>query len=162
VERARDGARDDWETPPEFFAAAAAAVGGLDLDVCAAVETAKCARYYSVDDDGLSASWAGARVWCNPPYAELRRWAARAAEAAESGEALLVAVLAPLRLETRWADRLLGSPAFRGLVVPPRRLAFFRGGVEAGSPPMATGLYVLGQLGDLRALGRLGRVLVRA
>ena len=39
-------ARDDWETPPDFFAE-------LDkefhftLDPCAKPETAKCARYYT-------------------------------------------------------------------------------------------------------------------
>ena len=48
---------DEWETPPDLFAA-------LDkefhfaLDACALPETAKCPRYFTPEDDGLSRPWA--------------------------------------------------------------------------------------------------------
>lgn len=57
---------DLWETPQEFF-------DELDtefhfsLDACALPENAKCARYYTPEQDGLSQPWTGV-VWCNPPY----------------------------------------------------------------------------------------------
>ena len=50
--------RHDWETPPDFFAE-------LDrefhftLDPCAEPETAKCAKYYTKEDDGLAQDWGG-------------------------------------------------------------------------------------------------------
>lgn len=50
--------RHDWETPPDFFAE-------LDkefhftLDPCCEPETAKCAKYYTKETDGLSQSWGG-------------------------------------------------------------------------------------------------------
>ena len=50
--------RHDWETPPDFFAE-------LDkefhftLDPCAEPETAKCAMYYTKEDDGLAQNWGG-------------------------------------------------------------------------------------------------------
>lgn len=49
-------ARDDWETPPEFFSALNEEFR-FTLDVCALPETAKCPRYYTPEDDGLSRPW---------------------------------------------------------------------------------------------------------
>jgi phage N-6-adenine-methyltransferase len=40
------------------------------IDVAATAENAKCARFYTKEDSGLLASWAGETVWMNPPYGE--------------------------------------------------------------------------------------------
>ncbi len=64
--------KDDWETPQEFFAK-------LDrefqftLDPCANDNNHKCNRYYTELDDGLSKSWGGETVFCNPPYSAARK-----------------------------------------------------------------------------------------
>lgn len=48
------------------------------IDVAASSENAKCARFYSEKDDGLSKSWEGEVVFCNPPYGkELPKWVKR-------------------------------------------------------------------------------------
>lgn len=64
---------DLWETPQELF-------DELDrefhfaLDTCALPENAKCARYYTPEQDGLSQPWKGV-CWCNPPYGRgIGRW----------------------------------------------------------------------------------------
>ena len=57
---------DLWETPQEFFDRLNDEFG-FDLDVCALPENAKCASYYTQDQDGLSQPWDGV-CWCNPPY----------------------------------------------------------------------------------------------
>lgn len=74
----------EWETPTEFFDV-------LDkefhftVDVCALPDNAKCARFYTPDDDGLSMPWDGV-VWCNPPYGrEICLWIKRAVLAADGG-----------------------------------------------------------------------------
>jgi hypothetical protein len=35
-------------------------------------------RWWGIDDDGLSQSWDGERVWCNPPFSCLRPWLEKA------------------------------------------------------------------------------------
>jgi len=56
----------EWETPKEFFDRQDA-VYHFDLDVCATPGNAKCARYYTEEQDGLVQPWTG-RCWMNPPY----------------------------------------------------------------------------------------------
>ena len=91
--------KDLWETPQEFF-------GELDrefhfdLDVCALPENAKCARYYTPEQDGLSQPWRGV-CWCNPPYGrEISSWVRRGFLAAVCGAT--VVMLLPARTDTRW------------------------------------------------------------
>lgn len=55
---------DLWETPQEFFDELDREFH-FDLDVCALPENAKCARYYTPEQDGLSRPWDGV-CWCNP------------------------------------------------------------------------------------------------
>jgi phage N-6-adenine-methyltransferase len=61
--------KDDWETPQSFF-------DELDrefhftLDPCCTPKTAKCKKYYTVNEDGLSQNWESNIVFCNPPYSK--------------------------------------------------------------------------------------------
>lgn len=48
---------DEWETPPEIFEALNEEFH-FTLDACALPETAKCPRYFTPEDDGLSRPWA--------------------------------------------------------------------------------------------------------
>lgn len=48
------------------------------IDVAAAPHNAKLPRYHSIADDGLAQSWTGERVWCNPPYSNIRPWIEKA------------------------------------------------------------------------------------
>lgn len=90
--------RDDWETPRALF-------DDLDevfhftLDPCSTHQNAKCERHYTKDEDGLSKSWAGETVFCNPPYgSDGKRWIAKCAE--EARHATIVALL-PARTDVR-------------------------------------------------------------
>jgi phage N-6-adenine-methyltransferase len=58
---------DDWATPQALFDRLNAKYGPFDLDVCASAENAKCARFYTKEQNGLVQPWLG-RVWMNPPY----------------------------------------------------------------------------------------------
>lgn len=53
---------DLWETPQKFFDELDAEFH-FSLDVCAVPDNAKCAAYYTPEQDGLSQPWTGV-VFC--------------------------------------------------------------------------------------------------
>lgn len=91
----------EWETPKEFFDRQDA-VYHFDLDVCA-TPNAKCARYYTEEQDGLVQPWTG-RCWMNPPYGRtIGKWVQKAYESVRGGgDADLVVCLLPARTDTAW------------------------------------------------------------
>lgn len=90
---------DDWATPPWVFRELDAEFG-FELDVCATPENAKCARYFTRDDDGLAQEWRGV-CWMNPPYGEtIGRWMEKALASSKAGAT--VVCLVPARTDTAW------------------------------------------------------------
>lgn len=92
---------DDRQTPQSVF-------GPLDaehhftLDAAASTANALCPTYFTREEDGLLRSWAGERVWCNPPYSRLEGWLAKAwAEMRDRCE-LVVMLLPANRCEQGW------------------------------------------------------------
>lgn len=57
----------EWETPQELFDALDAEFH-FTLDPCSTDENAKCAKHYTMADNGLLQDWSGETVFCNPPY----------------------------------------------------------------------------------------------
>lgn len=89
-----------WATPPEVFDPLEAEFS-FTLDPCATVGTAKCAKFYTEAENGLEQSWAGERVFMNPPYGrEVYAWTRKARLEAEKG-ALVVALL-PASTDLKW------------------------------------------------------------
>jgi phage N-6-adenine-methyltransferase len=92
-----------WETPAWLFRQ-------LDeefhftVDVAAHPENAKCERYYTIDQDGLQQSWAGERVWCNPPYdhKSLTAFSSKAIREIEADPCTLVVLLVPPKSDQAW------------------------------------------------------------
>lgn len=92
--------RHDWETPPDFFAELDAEFH-FEIDVCALPHNAKCATFYTPQDDGLQRPWAPRVCWMNPPYGrEIGAWVAKALGEAQHG-ATVVGLL-PARTDTAW------------------------------------------------------------
>lgn len=102
---------DMWATPQDFFDTLDSEFG-FTLDACAVRENAKCAAYYTPQQDGLSQPWHG-RVWCNPPYGrEIGRWVKKASETAAGGG--FVVMLLPARTDTKWFhDYIYGKSQIR-------------------------------------------------
>lgn len=87
---------DLWETPRELFEKLNEEFH-FDLDVCALQTNAKCAKFYTPDQDGLKQPWNGV-CWCNPPYGKnISRWLQKAYESDAT-----VVCLVPSRTGTRW------------------------------------------------------------
>ena len=108
---------DDWATTPEVF-------GPLHerfrftVDAAAQPHNAKLPRFWTPEQNGLAQSWAGERVWCNPPYSSIEPWVVKAhAEYAEydktwdwraetnRGPSLIVMLLPANRTEQGWWQR---------------------------------------------------------
>jgi len=89
-----------WETPCEVFRKYDDRFN-FTLDACALPENAKCLRYFSPEDDGLTQEWRGV-VWCNPPYGRniLPRWIKKGYQSACSGAT--VVMLLPANTDTKW------------------------------------------------------------
>lgn len=143
---------DEWETPPALFAQLHQEFG-FTLDPCATADNHKCARYYTLVQDGLQQTWAGEVCYMNPPYGhKITTWVAKAYQ---EQQATIVALL-PARTDTRWwhsyvmhADELRfiqGRVRFvgGGSSAPfPSVLAIFRPGIRIARTPIVSSYQLL-------------------
>ena len=94
---------DDRATPPEVFDPLHERFR-FTVDVAAAEHNAKLERFFDEGADGLVQSWDGERVWCNPPYSDIRPWLEKAwVSAAE----IVVMILPANRTEQAWWQELV-------------------------------------------------------
>jgi DNA N-6-adenine-methyltransferase Dam len=95
----------DWRTPEKLYAALNAEFH-FDFDPCPIEAT-----------DGLIQSWAGKRVYCNPPYGPKTADFLR-----KAGEAEIAVFLVPSRTDTKW---------FHEIVLPrAKEIRFIKGRVH--------------------------------
>lgn len=108
-------AAEHWATPPEVYAALHREFD-FTLDPCPLRAETR---------DGLTCSWAGQRVYCNPPYGRgISEWLVKASEAD------LAVFLLPARTDTRWwHEHAMRADEIRFLR---GRLKF--GGAKTGAP----------------------------
>lgn len=90
---------DIWATPQHVFDALHEEFG-FTLDPCANVLNAKCEKFYTESEDGLSKNWDDDVVFMNPPYSDCKRWMKKALESAKKGAT--VVCLVPARTDTKW------------------------------------------------------------
>lgn len=91
---------DLWGTPQDLFDKLNA-IHNFTLDVCATPENAKCARFFTPEDDGLKQDWKDNICWMNPPYGrKIGKWVEKAYESSLQGAT--VVCLLPSRTDTKW------------------------------------------------------------
>lgn len=91
---------NEWATPKEFYNKLNMKYH-FNLDPCATNENHKCETYFTKEDDGLTKSWKGWRVFCNPPYArEIGKWVEKAYNENKNGT--FIVMLLPARTDTKW------------------------------------------------------------
>lgn len=122
--RGVDLGADDRATTDEVFAPLHERFG-FTIDVAASASNAKLPRYFDADADGLSQPWGGERVWCNPPYSDVRPWIEKAwAEGSE----LVVMLLPANRTEQGWWQDLVEP--YRDRPGSPLTVEFLRGRIR--------------------------------
>jgi site-specific DNA-methyltransferase (adenine-specific) len=88
----------EWSTPQDLFDRINSEFQ-FTLDPAATKENAKCAKFYTREDNGLAQDWKGERVFCNPPYGRvIGAWVKKMA----TGGAAVCVGLLPARTDTRW------------------------------------------------------------
>lgn len=90
---------DDRALPEQDFAPLHARFQ-FTVDAAAAHHNAKLPRFWSIEDSGLNHSWAGERVYCNPPFSDIGPWIQKAW--AEKEAKLIVMLLPANRTEQVW------------------------------------------------------------
>lgn len=100
--------KTDWATPRDFFDKLDEEFC-FDLDVCADESNAKCADYFTEQDDCLIQDWSGRRCFMNPPYGRtIGKFVAKARSEAEEHGALVVCLI-PARTDTAYLhDHIFG------------------------------------------------------
>lgn len=103
--------KDDWETPAGLFDELHKEFN-FTLDAAASSANHKLPKYYTAADDGLVHSWAGERVFCNPPYSRRTKtnpgqeaWIEKAYNEAQNGT--LAVMLLPARTDTKAFHRYI-------------------------------------------------------
>ena len=71
----------------------------FNLDPCATPENAKCEKYFTKEEDGLSKSRDNQNVFCNPPYWKEIKNRVQKAYFTRGG---VVVMLLPARTDTKW------------------------------------------------------------
>lgn len=93
-----------WATPKEWFDYLNLEFK-FTLDPCCVEATAKCKKFFTPAEDGLSQSWQDERVFMNPPYGrDIPKWLKKAYEEARDNGALVVCFV-PARVDTEWWHR---------------------------------------------------------
>lgn len=93
-------ASEEWGTPQDLFDELNS-MYNFTLDPSASDYNHKCEKYFTKDDDGLSKSWSGETVFCNPPYGRhIGDWVKKAYD--ESLKGTKIVMLIPARTDTRW------------------------------------------------------------
>ena len=123
-----------WETPQDLFNRLNDEFH-FDIDVCATPENAKCSKFFSPLNDGLSQDWQGV-CWMNPPYGKkIGVWMKKDMEAKTT-----VVCLVPSRTDTKW---------WHDFAMKANEIRFIKGRLKFGnsknSAPFPSAIIVFGK-----------------
>ncbi|HTI14157.1 MAG TPA: DNA N-6-adenine-methyltransferase [Dictyobacter sp.] len=104
--------KNEWYTNAKYIEAARSVMGGIDLDPASCAEankTVRAARYYSLEDDGITSTWYG-NVWLNAPFSEQAIWTQKAVREYEHGSLQQIILLLQAATERVWFQPLYTYP----------------------------------------------------
>jgi len=108
----------EYETPDKIFEPLALEFTPT-LDVAATSKNAKCKKYFTAEDNGLTKDWDKVN-WMNPPFGKvMKKWVIKAYEEYKKGNTTIC--LLPARTNTNW---------WHDYVIPNAEVRFIRGEVK--------------------------------
>lgn len=114
---------DLWATPQDFYDKLNSEFN-FTLDPCATPHNAKCAKFYTKEQDGLRQDWGGETVFCNPPYGrDIYAWVRKCCMEAQKINTIVV-MLIPARTDTRYFHEFIYHKA--------REIRFIKGRLKFG------------------------------
>lgn len=113
--------KEDWETPKNLFDYFNK-IYNFTLDPCSTKENAKCKKFYTKNDNGLSKEWSGS-VFVNPPYCrKTKLWVEKAFNEKENCD--YIVMLLPCRPDVSY---------FHDFILNKSRIIFLRGRLKFGN-----------------------------
>jgi site-specific DNA-methyltransferase (adenine-specific) len=105
---------NEWYTPKKFFNDLNKEFN-FTLDPCCTVSSAKCVKFYTKKENGLTQDWSNDICFVNPPYGrEIRKWVKKAHD--EHAKGATVVMLVPARTDTSyWHDYIFNKAEIRFL-----------------------------------------------
>jgi len=95
---------NEWATPIKLYNYLNK-LFNFTLDPCSTHKNAKCKKHYTIEDDGLSKSWANEIVFVNPPYGgHTREWLEKGQKESEINNAIVVFLIVSSTDRTYWHD----------------------------------------------------------
>jgi phage N-6-adenine-methyltransferase len=93
----------EWGTPDNFYTVLNKKFGPFTLDVCATKDNAKCVKYFTIKDDGLSQDWSDNICFMNPPYGRnlAGKWVEKAYNESQKSNTVVICLL-PSRTDNKW------------------------------------------------------------
>lgn len=116
--------KDEWSTAQDFYDGLNAKYK-FTLDPSADATNAKCAKFYTIDDDGLTKDWGGETVFCNPPYSKAKEWMQKAFEESKKPNTKIVMLVAA-RTDTKF---------FHDYCMKSNEIFFVKGRLKFGGSP---------------------------
>ena len=112
---------NEWTTPQYLYDELNDEFG-FTLDPCCTIQSAKCDKFYTKEENGLIQDWSKDVVFMNPPYGrEIPKWIAKAYVESLSGA--IVVCLIPSRTDTKY---------WHEFIFPYAEIRFIKGRLKFG------------------------------
>lgn len=99
--------KDLWETPDPLYVKLDLEFG-FTLDPCCLIDSAKCKLFYTPAENGLIQSWAGQKVFMNPPYSR-RNIDVWVKKMTSEDNALIRVALLPVSTSSDWYQNYISG-----------------------------------------------------
>ncbi len=144
---AQNTGQNEWYTPDEYIEAARDVLETIDVDPASsslANKTVKAARYFTIEDDGLTEPWVG-KVWMNPPYAQplISQFIEKLCCEVENGSVSEAIVLTNDSTDTAWFQR--ASSLAEAICFTKKRICFVSPEGGKGSPLQGQAFFYFGR-----------------